>query len=85
LNTFQFYEASGNPPLITYADEEEEKAVSEAELKGLILPWKTYCPSLREVQLVAGYLWRRASSEETWFQRSTPAEDVEDNWRESVF
>jgi hypothetical protein len=43
----------------------------ETTLRELINAWNRYCPSLREVQLKAGYVWRRAGAEDVWTQRKT--------------
>lgn len=57
---------------------------SEPELKALIAPWKFYCSGLREVQLVDGYLWRRADATDAWRRRDLPAETVDGYWRGSL-
>lgn len=46
----------------------------ERELKSLVVSWNRYCPNLREVQLLDGFVWRRADDrqgEETsvWAKR----------------
>lgn len=38
----------------------EEDRDPEAELKGLVNCWDRYCPQLREVQLLKGFVWRKA-------------------------
>jgi len=84
LHTFQLFETHGKLPVIT-DDEWEDDWTNEAMLKTLILPWNKYCPQLREVQLVDGYLWRRAHKKDTWAQRFFPPETDEDIWKTSVF
>lgn len=84
LHTFQFYESSGKPPVMTGDEEFEDELATEAQLKALIAPWRSYCPSLREVQLVDGYLWRRASAGDVWCQRTSPAYTVDGDWCQSL-
>lgn len=43
----------------------------EVILKELINAWNRYCPALREIQLKAGYVWRRADPDDVWTQRPT--------------
>jgi hypothetical protein len=40
--------------------EEEEKRDPEVELKGMIGSWNRHCPQLGEVQLLQGFVWRKA-------------------------
>ena len=40
--------------------EAEEECDPEAEVRGLIGCWDRYCPQLREVQLLPGFVWRKA-------------------------
>lgn len=84
LHTFQLFETNGKLPVIT-DDGWEDDWTNEAMLKTLILPWNKYCPQLREVQLVDGYLWRRAHEKDCWAQRFFPPETDEDVWKTSVF
>lgn len=42
----------------------------EVVLKELIQAWNRYCPVLREIQLKAGYVWRRANPDDVWAQRA---------------
>ena len=51
----------------TTSPEEPEEVI----LKELIHAWNRYCPALREIQLKAGYVWRRAGPVDAWTQRST--------------
>ena len=46
----------------TYADVQEE-------LRNLVIPWNRYCRGLREVQLHAGYVMRRAYEGDRWQMR----------------
>jgi hypothetical protein len=48
----------------------------EVLLKELIHAWNRYCPALREIQLKAGYVWRRAGPDDEWTQRSTKVSRV---------
>lgn len=48
----------------------------EVILKELIHAWNRYCPALREIQLKAGYVWRRAGPDDEWTQRSTKVNRV---------
>ena len=41
-------------------EEEEEEHDPEVELRGLVGCWDRYCPQLREVQLLQGFVWRKA-------------------------
>ena len=55
-------------------DDEEEKRDPEAELRGLVGCWDRYCPQLREVQLLQGFVWRKAEERSrrkqgTWEKR----------------
>ena len=84
LHTFQLFETNGKLPVIV-DDGWEDDWTNEGMLKTLILPWNKYCPQLREVQLVDGYLWRRAHEKDTWAQRFFPPETDEDVWKTSVF
>jgi len=43
----------------------------EVILKELINAWNRYCPALREIQLKAGHVWRRADPDDVWTQRPT--------------
>ncbi|KAH7886327.1 hypothetical protein F5I97DRAFT_1253571 [Phlebopus sp. FC_14] len=45
------------------------KSEVEANLKELITAWNRYCPQLREVQLQADYVWRRAGADDVWTKR----------------
>lgn len=40
----------------------EEDRDPEAELKGLVKCWDRYCPQLQEVQLLKGFVWRKAQA-----------------------
>ena len=84
LHTFQLFEANGKLPVIT-DDRWGEDWTTEAMLKTLILPWNKYCAHLKEVQLMDGYLWRRAHEKDSWAQRHFPPETDEDIWKASVF
>jgi hypothetical protein len=84
LHTFQLFETNGKLPVIT-DDCWGDDWTSEGMLKTLILPWNKYCPQLKEVQLVDGYLWRRAHGKDSWAQRCFPPETDEDIWKTSVF
>ncbi|KAF9652432.1 hypothetical protein BDM02DRAFT_3109464 [Thelephora ganbajun] len=84
LHTFQLFETNGRLPVIT-DDVWEDDWTNEAMLKTLILPWNKYCRQLREVQLVDGYLWRRAHEKDSWTQRFFPPETDENIWKTSVF
>ncbi|KAG6379477.1 hypothetical protein JVT61DRAFT_9962 [Boletus reticuloceps] len=48
----------------------------EDNLRELIHAWNRYCPVLREVQLKAGYVWRRAGPDDVWTQRPTKVNRV---------
>lgn len=85
LHTFQLFEANGKLPVITDEGHRAEDWTTEAILRALILPWNKYCPGLREVQLVEGYLWRRAHKKDSWTQRYFPPETDESIWKTSVF
>ncbi|KAI0747218.1 hypothetical protein C8Q80DRAFT_1271995 [Daedaleopsis nitida] len=51
----------------------------EAELQDLLIPWKKHCPSLRKVQLMAGYVMTRAYEDAPWkLSRVARIDDVED-------
>jgi hypothetical protein len=39
------------------------------ELRELIFAWHRYCPHLREVQLLDGFVWRRAFNGDSWAKR----------------
>ncbi|EGN92557.1 hypothetical protein SERLA73DRAFT_190900 [Serpula lacrymans var. lacrymans S7.3] len=41
----------------------------ENELKSLILAWNRYCPSIREIQLLPGFVWRRSNEKDEWCKR----------------
>ena len=41
----------------------------EEELQNLVIPWNRYCKKLREVQLHAGYVMRRAYEGDRWQMR----------------
>jgi hypothetical protein len=84
LHTFQLFETNGRLPVIT-DDRPGDDWTTEAMLKTLILPWNKYCPQLREVQLMDGYLWRRAHGNDSWAQRYFPPEADENIWKTSVF
>lgn len=58
----------------TASPEEPEEVI----LKELIHAWNRYCPMLREIQLKAGYVWRRAGPEDVWTQRATKVSRVRD-------
>ena len=86
LHTFQLFETSGMLPVM--ADDPDDWGddwTTEGMLKTLILPWNKYCPQLREVQLMGGYLWRRAHEKDSWTQRYFTPETEEDIWKTSVF
>lgn len=58
----------------------EEEA--ERELQGSVGSWDRYCPNLREVQLLPGFVWRRADSRKgeataAWDKRGYLMEDGE--------
>ena len=84
LHTFQLFERYGKLPVIM-DDCQGDDWTTEAMLKTLILPWNPYCPQLREVQLMDGYLWRRAHERDPWVQRYFSLETDEDIWKTSVF
>lgn len=84
LHTFQLFETNGKLPVIT-DDCWGDDWTTEGMLKTLILPWNKYCPHLKEVQLMKGYLWRRAHERDSWAQRYFPLETDEDVWKARVF
>lgn len=53
-----------------------EEQPEEVTLKELIQAWNRYCPALREVQLKAGYVWRRAGRNDVWTQRPSKVSRV---------
>ncbi|KIJ63012.1 hypothetical protein HYDPIDRAFT_93231 [Hydnomerulius pinastri MD-312] len=53
-----------------------EAEPEEMTLKELINAWNRYCPALREVQLQAGYVWRRAGEGDEWAQRKVEVRPV---------
>ncbi|KAF8836042.1 hypothetical protein BDN67DRAFT_974654, partial [Paxillus ammoniavirescens] len=59
---------AGSSGVSSSGDGEESE---EMTLRELINAWNRYCPSLLEVQLKAGYVWRRAGAEDVWTQRKT--------------
>ena len=84
LHTFQLFETNGNPPVVEGGWQGDDWT-TEGMLKTLILPWNKYCLQLREVQLVSGYLWRRADEKDWWAQRFFLPETDEAIWKSSVF
>lgn len=70
LDDAEFEEAKlgAAPSLSSVASPEDPE---EVLLKELIQAWNRYCPVLREVQLKAGYVWRRAGPDDVWTQRAT--------------
>lgn len=62
------------------ASEDSEEVV----LKELIQAWNRYCPVLREVQLKAGYVWRRADPDDVWAQRTVKVSRVRNAGFEEV-
>lgn len=57
--------SSSSLHMATLTPEDPEEVV----LKELVQAWNRYCPVLREVQLKAGYVWRRANPADVWTQR----------------
>lgn len=51
----KYFDQSASPSAF-----EDETRDPETELKGLIGCWDRYCPQLREVQLLQGFVWRKA-------------------------
>ncbi|KAH7925050.1 hypothetical protein BV22DRAFT_1012022 [Leucogyrophana mollusca] len=41
----------------------------EEDLRESIIAWNRYCPNLREVQLLPGFVWRRSSEADSWCKR----------------
>lgn len=52
---------------IEWGQEQTKEAIEE--LKEFIFAWHRYCPKLREVQLLDGFVWRRAFNGDSWAKR----------------
>lgn len=80
LDDAEFEEAkfgtASSLPCVGWTGSPEEP--EEVILKELIHAWNRYCPMLREIQLKAGYVWRRAGPEDVWTQRATKVSRVRD-------
>ena len=76
----KFASSSSLSSLDGWTPEEPEEVI----LKELTHAWNRYCPALREIQLKAGYVWRRAGPDDVWTQRPTKVNRVRNAGFEDV-
>lgn len=53
----------------------------EEELLNLVIPWNRFCPALREVQLMPGYVMRRRFGGDTWKMTTLDKYDPMEDFR----
>ncbi|GBE89284.1 hypothetical protein BKA93DRAFT_807214 [Sparassis latifolia] len=70
LHTLQMYvmpvQDGGMRPLYPTSMFDPSYTSVEEELQNLVIPWNRWCPSLREVQLLGGYVLRRGFDGGAW-------------------